>query len=336
MNKTSRRQMLVGGTALAASGCFPDVGGEWAQLTAECTDGETVTPVTAPSAVAETMRDDAVLVDATTRRNTIVAAPVRSMLDAVLTALVPGGHPWRTILPDWTAATRIGIKVNALNPSCPTSPLLVRAVVDSLVEELGASRDTIIVWDRRLRELTAAGYTEEIVGAKLMGTVDSVGYGDSCCGVVANAVPRLSRILTEVTDLTINMPVLKKHGICGVTGALKNTYGVIDNPGDYHTNINTALPQLYRLPLIRRRFRFHILDALVAVTNGDTASRSDAVPRRLLASTDPVALDCRATALVDELRHHVGYGPVDRSIMGWLKNAQAAGLGSNEYHLVGS
>jgi uncharacterized protein (DUF362 family) len=168
-----------------------------------------------------------------------------------------------------------------------------------------------------------------------MGTVDSVGYGDSCCGVVANAVPRLSRILTEVTDLTINMPVLKKHGICGVTGALKNTYGVIDNPGDYHTNINTALPLLYRLPLIRRRFRFHILDALVAVTNGDTASNSDAVPQRLLASSDPVALDYRATALVDELRKNAGYGPVDRSIMGWLENAQAAGLGSRQYHVVG-
>jgi len=334
MKQASRRQVLVGGAAVAASGCFPDVGGEWAQLTPECTDTAVAVPPTTLAPVAEAMRDDAVSADPTTGRRVIAPQPVRAMLEATLAALVPNGDPWRTLLPDWTSATRIGIKVNVLNPSCPTSPVLVKALVDSLVEGLGASRERIIVWDRRLDELAAANYTEASIGAQVLGTVESGGYGDSSCGLVAGRVPRLSKILTELTDLTINVPVLKTHGICGVTGALKNIYGVIHNPGDYHSNIATALPLLYRLPLIRQRLRFHLIDALIAVTNGDTSSNSDAVPKRLLASTDPLAIDCRALALIDELRGGRGLAPVDRSNMGWMENAHAEGLGSLGFGLV--
>jgi uncharacterized protein (DUF362 family) len=335
MRKASRRQLLVGGAAVAAGGCFPDVGGEWAELTEACTDESTLEPVTAPSPVAEIFRDDAVSIHPTTQVATIIAPPVREMLDAVLTSLFPAGKPWHAILPDWTPQMRVGIKVNVLNPWCPTSPQVTRAIVDSMVEELGVSREQIIVWDRRIDELESCGFTEEAVGAKVMGTVDSVGYGEPECGVVAGMVPRLSRILTQLTDVTINVPVLKTHGICGVTGAMKNVYGVIHNPGDYHTNLNEALPQLYALPLVRNRFRFHILDALVAVTMGGTSSPMDSVPKRVLASSDPLALDRRALTLADEIREarQLGLKPVDRSATGWMENAHAAGLGAMDFTL---
>lgn len=341
--RRTRREVLVAGAAVAAAGCFPEVGGRWPVVEEACVDQDAVLPPDVPSPVAEVRRDDAVLVDPVTQRAALQAGPVRQMLDALLLALVPQGSPWPALLPDWTPQTRIGIKVNALNDSCPTSVEVVKALVDSLVEGLGASRERIVVWDRRQDELERCGFTDASVGAQVLGTVRTLsgeggpGYGEPGCGVVAGAAPRLSRILTDLTDVTLNVPVLKTHAICGVTGALKNVYGLIDNPGDYHANLNVALPELYRLPPIRSRLRFHVLDALVAVTTGGTSSPADTVPRRLLASADPLALDARALALVETLRaeKQVGLPPVDRTFMGWLENAQKKGLGSLEYRLLG-
>ena len=333
--------MIVAGAALGTAACFPEVGGRWPVVADSCRDptGSLVPPANAD--VAEVQRADSVTGDPATQRATIDGAVVGQMLDALLAALVPTGPAWRAVLPDWTPETRIGLKINVLNEQCPTSVELTKTVVDSLVAQLGASRERIIVWDRRLDELTRCGFTEAAVGAKVMGTVNTTagtggpGYGDPSCGVVAGRAPRLSRILTEFTDVTINLPVLKTHAICGVTGALKNIYGVIDNPGDYHQNLNTALPELYALPPIRRSFRFHLLDALVAVTTGGTSSPSDTVPRRLVGSIDPVALDRYALALADRLRDEkqLGLGPVDRTYTKWMENAEAAGLGSTTYQL---
>lgn len=341
-NRRSRREVLVAGASAAAAGCFPDVGGRWPEVSDACAPGEEPQAPAVASMVAELQRDDAVLIDAATSRAAPQPAPVRQMLDGLLAALVPQGQPWATLLPDWTPQLRIGIKVNTLNDSCPTSVAVTRALVDSLVEGLGAARENIIVWDRRLDELTRAGFTADAVGAQVMGTYKDVGdqsgpgYGDPICGVVAGAAPRLARILTDLTDVTLNVPVLKTHAICGVTGALKNVYGLIDNPGAYHANLNTALPLLYQLPPIRRALRFHLLDALVAVTTGGTSSPADTVPRRLLASVDPLALDSRALALVEELRAEkaAGLPALDRAYLAWLPNAEAAGLGTLAYRLV--
>jgi uncharacterized protein (DUF362 family) len=337
----SRRQVLVAGAAVAAGGCFPDVGGHWPVLSDACRDTDTLAPPVDPSPVAEIQSDDAVTVDAASGHTTLNDAPIRAMLDAALLALVPSGSAWATLLPGVTADARVGIKVNALNELCPTTLPLVKALVDSLVDGLSLSRDRIVVWDRRVDELARVGFTDAAVGAKVIGTWASVtdqsgpGYGEPTCGVVAGKAPRLSRILTDLTDVTLNFPVLKTHAICGVTGALKNIYGIIDNPGDYHANINTSLPELYRLPPIRKALRFHLLDALVAVTTGGTSSPADTVPKRLLASVDPLALDRRALALADQLRadKQLGLAPVDRSVMGWMENAQALGLGSLDYLL---
>jgi uncharacterized protein (DUF362 family) len=336
---TTRREVLTAGAVLAASSCFPEVGGSWPTVVPACADADVLPPIDTPSLVAEVRRDEAVAVDAATGRATLDGAMVREMLEAALAALVPAGGAWSALLPEWTAQTRIGIKVNVLNEQCPTSVELVKALVDSLVDGLGASRQQIVVWDRRLDELTQCGFTEQTVGATVLGTLNSVsdaggpGYGEVACGVVAGSAPRLSRILTDLTDLTLNVPVLKTHGICGLTGAMKNIYGIIDNPGDYHTNVVTALPALYRLPLIRRRLRFHVLDALLAVTTGGTSSPADTVPARVLASQDPLALDAYALALADQLRDEkqLNLGPVDRTYTGWMENAQALGLGSLKY-----
>lgn len=339
--RPSRRQFLLGAASASATalGCFPDVGGTWPQLTEACLQSSPV-QANERSPVIEVLRADSVLVDPSTQRASVQEGPVREMVDEALTAL-GGAAPWRTLLPDFVPGMRVGIKVNVLNELCPTSVPLVKALVGSLSAGLELDPRDIIVWDRRLDELERAGFTSESVGATVMGTVNSMGdsrgpgYGEPICGMVAGKAPRLSRILTELTDLTLNCPVLKTHAICGVTAALKNVYGVIDIPGEYHRNLSSALPALYQLPPVRSRFRLALVDALVAVTTGGTSSPPDTVPRRILLSADPVATDAYALALVEKLRaeKEIGLPPVDRSVMGWLEKAAAEGLGTLEYEL---
>jgi uncharacterized protein (DUF362 family) len=220
-------------------------------------------------------------------------------------------NPWPVLLPTYAKGNRIGLKVNCLNGNLPTSPAVISAVVKSLTDKLGVNPNDIIVWDRRLDELTRnPGYTRAgLGGAQMMGTVNSTtdaagpGYSETFCGVICSKPPRISKILTEMTDITINFPVLKTHDVSGITGALKNIYGIINNPGDYHQAvIADALPALYRLPPIRKSIQLTIIDGLIAVIWGGTDAQPDAIPKRILVSKDPLAMDSYALALINKLR----------------------------------
>ena len=85
------------------------------------------------------------------------------------------------------------------------------------------------------------------------------GYGEQISPTIECQSPRLSRILTELTDLTINCPVLKTHDVSGITAAMKNIYGIIDIPDSYHAPIQTGLPKLYALPAIRNAISLTIV-----------------------------------------------------------------------------
>jgi uncharacterized protein (DUF362 family) len=349
MARQTRRRFLAdaaraaaGLSAAAAAGCFPEVGGRWAAERLDCQSASPA-PVSGSSRVAEAFSQAAVTTDPVTFRNTIHADVVRTMLDGVLAALASGAaQPWPVLLPGCTASTRVGIKVNTLNPDCATSPALVRGLVDSLRAGLGLPAEQVVVWDRRGDELARAGFTSEAMGdATVLGTVTSLGasggpgYEGAYC-VVGGKTTRLSRILTELTDVTINCPVLKTHEVSGVTSALKNVYGVIDNPADFHADLATSLPAIYALGPVRSRIQLTVVDALIAVTVGGTSSPADTVPRRVFASRDALAADSRALSLVNELRADkgTGLGVVVPALTAWLENAQARGLGALAYDLV--
>ena len=361
----TRREILTGaaGAAAAASlggiaGCFPSVGGQWPEVaTCGCTtpdgggaatDEPQPVPLQGTSTVVTIQRDDSI--DA---RGKSIDQPqlgaVQSMVDAVLSALAGGAaNPWSVLLPEATSCTRIGLKVNCLNPYFPTSPAVVRAIITSLQTKLNTCPANIVVWDRRLDELKGAGkYTDaDLQGARLVGTVNSTtnnggpGYSSNFFGTFQGSTPRLSRILTEQTDVTINCPVLKAHNQSGVTAGLKNIYGIIDIPGSFHTDENkgtslpTALPALYNIPQIRKGIRLTIVDALQAVAMGTTSSMPDSVPGRIFASTDPLALDRYALDLINQLRANRKQPPIGGAIVGWLDNAYQLGLGTKDYNLV--
>ena len=372
----TRREILTSaaGAAAAASlsgiaGCFPSVGGTWPDAgpdaaaeeagtpsTCGCSppDGgaaqadEQAVPVQGASMVVTIQRDDSV--DA---KGKSLAQPqldvVQGMVDAVLSTLAGGAaNPWPVLLPTADRCTRIGLKVNCLNGYFATSPAVVRAIINNLLTNLQTCPANILVWDRRLDELKGAGkYTDaHLQGARLVGTVNSTtdaggpGYSDDFFGTFQGSTPRLSRILTEQTDITINCPVLKAHNQSGVTAGLKNIYGIIDIPGNYHTvpanntDLPTALPALYNIPTIRNSIKLTIVDALQAVALGDTNSMPDALPGRIFASIDPLALDHYALDLINQLRAARKQPAIGGPIVGWLDNAYQLGIGTKDYNLV--
>ncbi len=368
----TRREILAGAASAAAAaslggvaGCFPDVGGTWPDAAVASTcgcsppDGGIVAeerssgPMTGASTVVTIQRDDSI--DATGKS---LAQPqldvVAEMVDAVLSTLAGGAaNPWSVLLPNIGTCTRIGLKVNCLNSHFPTSPALVRAIIKNLQTHTDVCPGNIIVWDRQLDELKGAGkYTDEhLQGAQLLGTVVTLKdwhgprYSDQFFGTFQGLTPRLSRILTEMTDVTINCPVLKYHNQSGITVALKNIFGIIDIPGSFHTDkangidLPTALPALYNIPQIRNSIKLTIVDALQAVAVGDTASPVDRFPGRIFASMDPLALDRYALDLINQLRttpfhNQKPSDAVAADITVWLDGAHQLGIGTKDYTLV--
>jgi uncharacterized protein (DUF362 family) len=365
-SRMTRREMLTGaaGAAMAASagalaGCFPGVGGDWpdagpdaaSDAVASCgcappdaaTNGdEPKSSVASTGLVATIQRDDSIDSKGKSLGQTQLDA-TQSMVDALLSKLAGGeANPWPTLIPSINSCTRVGIKVNCLNSFFPTSPAVVRAIIASLITKQGICPTNILVWDRRLDELQSAWKNSMplLQGALLRGTFNSTtdlggpGYTEPW-GPIGSKSPRLSRILTEQTDVTINCPVLKTHGQSGITAALKNVYGVIDNPGDYHGDLlQTALPEIYRIPQICNSIKLTVVDALQAVTSGDTADRPTMTPGRIFASRDPIALDRYAYDLINQLRTLRRQSAVEASIVSWIDYAHQLGLGTKQYTLV--
>ena len=268
------------------------------------------------------------------------AARVKAMLSSGLIALSGAAdvkQAWKQLIPDFSASMRIGIKVNCLSGYLYNSTELLSALVQSLILDLGADVGKIIVWDRRGDELARSKITSSVVGgAQVLGTIkstsDSSGPGyEAAARTAIDKQTHLSTILTKQTDVTINLPVLKTHNISGVTGAMKNIYGVIDNPGDFHTKLNDYLPALYALSPIPKHVRLNIVEGLLAVTKGDTADPPDKVGARILLGADPVATDARVLALINELRGTLK--PVKADKLKWLAAAEAAKLGTRKVDL---
>jgi uncharacterized protein (DUF362 family) len=268
----------------------------------------------------------------------VVAESWKKLLLA-LTGKVDVKGAWAQLIPDLASTHVVGLKVNTLNADVPTHPEVVKAVVDSLKDGLGLTAERILVWDRRLDELQAAGLTADVLGATVEGTWENskekgIGRGYEVSPIcLASRKTKLSNILTRRIDHLINIAVVKRHVVTGVTGCMKNHYGSIDTPGDFHDNherrYEKALPQLNLQPEIVSKTRLWVLDASVVVCEGGTEDGADAVPRRLAVGLDPVALDVHARTIRDEARASIGIKPDTETISeSWIKGASQAGLGS--------
>jgi uncharacterized protein (DUF362 family) len=146
---------------------------------------------------------------------------------------------------------------------------------------------------------------------------------------------RLTRIITEQITALINVPVMKDHGIAGITAALKNHYGSFDNPGRHHGNhCDPYLADLNAIPAIRDKTRLVVLDALRPMADGGPGLRRDSLWDfySLVVSRDPVAVDYFAWKTIDERRAQTGLKSLAESGREpkWIATAARYGLGTDD------
>lgn len=198
----------------------------------------------------------------------------------------------------------VGLKVNCLSGrGNSTSVALVEAIAERL-QQAGIARKNIVVWDRLNADLESAGFRP---GPRCVGN-DEAGYEEEL-STFGSAGSLVAKTLTRTANAVINLPVLKDHGIVGVTMALKNMFGAIHNPNKYHLNAGDPyVADVFALPEIRRKVRLTICDAITAQYEGGPSY----MPQwtwafnGLLVAQDPVALDAVGWRIIEEKRAEKG------------------------------
>jgi uncharacterized protein (DUF362 family) len=241
------------------------------------------------------------------------AAPDSSRLAALLDRAVQAVYNRDTPLEAWKAIARpsevVGLKVNCLSGrGGSTSIRLVEAVCERL-QQAGIPPRNLIIWDRLTTDLEQAGH--RIAGRKdairCIGN-DDAGYGTDLA-IFGSVGSLLSNTLTRTCDAVINLPVLKDHGIVGVTMALKNLFGAIHNPNKYHLDSGDPyVADVYMLPPIRQKVRLTLCDALAPQYEGGPSYMPQWVwpYNGVLASRDPVALDDTGWRIIERKRAELG------------------------------
>lgn len=269
--------------------------------------------------------------------NTIISKVAYAMIEAGLIALSKTGNAADLLSDLFPSNTKIGIKVNALAGLRMSSSIpLVYALAD-ILNQSGHSKEDIVIWDRKERELKKAGYKLNTSGSgyRCFAT-DTRGAGYSRELYNSKSIGSLvSNIQANMTDATINFPVLKDHSLAGLSGCLKNYYGVIHNPNKYHENLcDPYQADLYALDVIGGKEKLAIFDAVRVQYNGGPGYMGQWIEeyKSILMSTDGVALDTIGIEIINRLRTKNGLRRLkesNREPVG-IQTAGKAGLGCAE------
>ncbi len=291
-------------------------------------------------------------------------AVVRRMVDNLVCAATGKSHPaaaWASLV---KASNRVGIKVSASGGAVSgTHPAVVKAVAAGLISA-GIQPSNIIVWDRNLADLLAAGYSRNDPLYKLRWVDTATGY-DKKSQVTAPVVGRLiwgdsafgdragsrmedilaggeqlsstsfyAKVLSQEVDKVINVPSLTDSFLTGVNGALANmTIPNLDNWRRFTRSPDFGDPylaEIYADAMIHDKVIITILDALVLqYAGGPFPNPGFAIDHHtLFVSRDPVAVDATAVRLLNENRILSRLPPLDKMTL-WLQSASAIDLGKN-------
>lgn len=214
-----------------------------------------------------------------------------------------------TIEEAWRCVVRkeevIGIKVNCLSGKYGgTHPVLVDAISERLMQ-LGVRSENIIIWDRSNEDLEEGGYNIAYKGNRIKCFGNEIVGFTSDFEIFGSAASLVTKTITQFCDAVINVPVMKDHGIAGITMSLKNMFGAIHNPNKYHQNVGDPfIPDVYMLPSIRKKIRFTICDAIRGQYEGGPSYMPQwSWPYNgLIMGTDPVAIDYTGWQIIEEQR----------------------------------
>lgn len=292
-------------------------------------------------------------------------AVVRRMVDNVVLAATGKKSPaaaWASLV---KPADRVGIKVAASGgPAGGTRPAVVEAVALGLASA-GVPPANILVWDRDLDDLLAAGFSKNNPLYRLGWTGPADGYdkktivtapvlgrliwGDSQfgrregsamadvlgSGEQLSSTSHWSNILSTGVDKIVNIPSLQDSVFTGVNGAVANmTIPNLDNWRRFVRAPDFGDPyvaELYADPMVRDKVVLSLLDGLfLQYAGGPFANPGFVVEHHtVFASRDPVALDATAMRLLDEFRAPAKLPSLEKSTR-WLESASILGLGHFE------
>jgi len=232
----------------------------------------------------------------------------------------------------------VGIKINPLGGPGITNR---RETVDAMIEGLtlaGVPEGNILIWDRfhkHIERVQNLGYEINGGAGVKCYAADSEGISpgyDAAPQVFGGVKTWLTKILTERITALINAPVLKHHGMAGLTISLKNHLGSIKNPRDFHADHCVAVGDLNTASAIRQKTRIIICDALFGMCDGLASFRNPKdrfTCKKILVAKDPVALDTIGAQLIEEERKRRGL-PRIGSRMKHVARAAELGLGTND------
>ncbi|HEV2453936.1 MAG TPA: hypothetical protein VGY98_06720 [Verrucomicrobiae bacterium] len=282
---------------------------------------------------------------------------VQAMVDRGITNLT--GHvgvtaAWRSLV---STQDVVGIKVfSAAGEISGTRPAVVAGVVRGLIHA-GLPPSQIIIWDKRVEDLRAAGYFNRARqwGVRVEGAVQAgydptnyyqpdsaiIGnlvFGDLEFGKTGDNVGRRSfvtKILSrEVTKIISIAPLLNQSsaGVCGHLYSM--AFGSVDNTLRFENDpdrLAVAIPEINALPAVGDRVVLNITDALIGQYEGGASVllHYSTDLNQLWFSRDPVALDTLAIRELDHERQATGaWGfPPDLEI---YTNAVLLQLGVND------
>lgn len=261
---------------------------------------------------------------------------VQALVDAAVCTLAGEKEPaaaWRRFVKPNDV---VGIKASCLaGERLSTRIEVVRAIARGLqAAEVRPSR--IYVWERKLDDLTRAGYPAEGTDDfRCAGNDDRIlGFGPPLIQI-GEIGSFFSRLVTDTCSVIINVPVLKDHDLAGITVCLKSFFGAIHNPNKYHfANLHQAIADVNRHEAIRRKTVLHICDATFACGHGGPTPSPRWIERlgAIYASRDPVALDQVAWQKIEELRKANALEPLlgSKREPKHIALAAAADLGTND------
>lgn len=212
----------------------------------------------------------------------------------------------KSIIP---TSSKIGIKINGLSKGrMTTHPILVHALIKEL-SKIGIKKTDILIWDRFDDDLKKSGFIINTRGneIRVMGN-DRIGYSRELLNY-RSIGSLISRAVTDWSDVIINIPVLKDHGIVGTTSALKNFFGAIHNPNKYHLNNGDPyIADLYSHPLIKDKVILTICDTFECQYEGGPPYHPQWTwrPSGIMITNDPVSLDYFGWQMIEEKRFSDG------------------------------
>ena len=256
----------------------------------------------------------------------------------------------------------MGIKVSASGRSVSgTNPEVVDAIVEGLTEA-GVPPKSIIVWDKSIDDLLAAGFKKDGTRYLLQGIDPKSGY-DQQAGVSAPVLGKLiwgdsrfgdrrghrfadllssgeqlssqsyfAKVLTTDVTKVINVPSLSDSYLTGINGGIVNmTLPNLDNWRRFAKAAaegGSYIAEVYADPLIREKVVLTLLDALILQFAGGPFPDPNFSLENyaLFASKDPVAIDVIALRLIEDARK-ASKMPSIKPMTAYLGAAAELGLG---------